>query len=43
MLPLGIDLAPTAYEAANGSAAHAAADIDATLKAAREAFAKVAG
>jgi glutamate-1-semialdehyde 2,1-aminomutase len=43
MLRLGIYLAPSAYEAGFVSAAHAAADIDATLKAAREAFAKVAG
>ena len=43
MLRQGIYLAPSAYEAGFVSAAHAAADIDATLRAAREAFAQVAG
>jgi glutamate-1-semialdehyde 2,1-aminomutase len=38
MLERGVYLAPSAYEAGFVSAAHAAADIDATLAAAREAF-----
>ena len=38
MLARGVYLAPSAYEAGFVSAAHSAADIDATLAAAREAF-----
>jgi glutamate-1-semialdehyde 2,1-aminomutase len=38
MLERGVYLAPSAYEAGFVSAAHGAADIDATLAAAREAF-----
>jgi glutamate-1-semialdehyde 2,1-aminomutase len=38
MLAHGVYLAPSAYEAGFVSAAHSAADIDATLAAAREAF-----
>jgi glutamate-1-semialdehyde 2,1-aminomutase len=38
MLASGVYLAPSAYEAGFVSSAHAAADIDATLAAAREAF-----
>jgi glutamate-1-semialdehyde 2,1-aminomutase len=38
MLDRGVYLAPSAYETGFVSAAHAAADIDATLAAAREAF-----
>ena len=40
MLDRGIYLAPSAFEAGFVSAAHTAADIDATLRAAREAFAE---
>ena len=40
MLDRGIYLAPSAFEAGFVSAAHSAADIDATLRAAREAFAE---
>ena len=39
MLARGVYLAPSAYEAGFVSAAHGAAEIDATLAAAREAFA----
>jgi glutamate-1-semialdehyde 2,1-aminomutase len=42
MLSRGIYLAPTAYEAGFVSAAHGPAEVDATLAAAREAFAQVA-
>jgi len=42
MLALGVYLAPSAYEAGFVSGAHGAAEIDATLAAAREAFRKVA-
>jgi glutamate-1-semialdehyde 2,1-aminomutase len=38
MLARGVYLAPSAYEAGFVSAAHSAADIEATLAAAREAF-----
>ena len=38
MLERGVYLAPSAYEAGFVSAAHGAAEIDATLAAAREAF-----
>ena len=38
MLDRGVYLAPALYEAGFVSAAHTAADIDATLTAAREAF-----
>jgi len=38
MLDRGVYLAPSAYETGFVSAAHAAAEIDATLAAAREAF-----
>jgi glutamate-1-semialdehyde 2,1-aminomutase len=38
MLERGVYLAPSAYEAGFVSAAHGAAEIDATLTAAREAF-----
>jgi glutamate-1-semialdehyde 2,1-aminomutase len=41
MLARGVYLAPSAYEAGFVSAAHGAAEIDATLVAARAAFAKV--
>ncbi len=41
MLERGVYLAPSAYEAGFVSAAHTDADIDATLAAAREAFANV--
>ena len=40
MLARGVYLAPSAYEAGFVSAAHAAADIDATLLSARAAFAE---
>jgi glutamate-1-semialdehyde 2,1-aminomutase len=39
MLERGVYLAPALYEAGFVSAAHGAGDIDATLSAAREAFA----
>ena len=39
MLKRGVYLAPSAYEAGFVSAAHAPADIEATLAAARESFA----
>ena len=39
MLDRGVYLAPALYEAAFVSSAHGAAEIDATLAAAREAFA----
>jgi glutamate-1-semialdehyde 2,1-aminomutase len=42
MLSRGIYLAPSAYEAGFVSAAHGPAEVDATLAAAREAFAQVA-
>jgi glutamate-1-semialdehyde 2,1-aminomutase len=42
MLKRGIYLAPSAYEAGFVSAAHGAAEIDATLAAAREAFVTIA-
>ncbi|MBK1647274.1 glutamate-1-semialdehyde 2,1-aminomutase [Rhabdochromatium marinum] len=42
MLEQGVYLAPSAFEAGFVSSAHSAADIDATLNAAREAFAAVA-
>jgi glutamate-1-semialdehyde 2,1-aminomutase len=42
MLERGVYLAPSAYEAGFVSAAHGPAEIDATLKVAREAFAIVA-
>jgi len=42
MLDRGVYLAPSAYEAGFVSAAHAAAEIDATLAAAREAFKQIA-
>jgi glutamate-1-semialdehyde 2,1-aminomutase len=42
MLKRGIYLAPSAYEAGFVSAAHGAAEIEATLAAAREAFAAIA-
>jgi glutamate-1-semialdehyde 2,1-aminomutase len=42
MLSRGVYLAPSAYEAGFVSAAHGEAEIDATLAAAREAFAKLA-
>jgi glutamate-1-semialdehyde 2,1-aminomutase len=38
MLERGVYLAPSAYEAGFVSAAHGAAEIDATLAAARESF-----
>jgi glutamate-1-semialdehyde 2,1-aminomutase len=41
MLKRGVYLAPSAYEAGFVSAAHGSAEIDATLAAAREAFALV--
>jgi glutamate-1-semialdehyde 2,1-aminomutase len=41
MLERGVYLAPSAYEAGFVSAAHDASVIDATLSAAREAFAQV--
>jgi len=41
MLARGVYLAPSAYEAGFVSAAHSSADIEATLEAAREAFATV--
>ena len=41
MLAQGVYLAPSAYEAGFVSAAHGAPEIEATLKAAREAFTKV--
>jgi glutamate-1-semialdehyde 2,1-aminomutase len=41
MLAEGIYLAPSAFEAGFISAAHSAADIEATLAAARRAFAKL--
>jgi glutamate-1-semialdehyde 2,1-aminomutase len=41
MLERGVYLAPSAYEAGFVSAAHGAADIEETLKAARESFAKL--
>ncbi|WP_296896989.1 glutamate-1-semialdehyde 2,1-aminomutase [Thiohalocapsa sp.] len=43
MLERGVYLAPSAFEAGFVSAAHTDAEIDATLAAAREAFAAVAG
>jgi glutamate-1-semialdehyde 2,1-aminomutase len=39
MLEAGVYLAPSAYEAGFVSSAHAPADIDATLEAAKAAFA----
>jgi glutamate-1-semialdehyde 2,1-aminomutase len=39
MLKRGVYLAPSAYEAGFVSAAHGAAEIEETLRAAREAFA----
>jgi glutamate-1-semialdehyde 2,1-aminomutase len=42
MLKRGVYLAPSAYEAGFVSAAHGTSEIDATLTAAREAFATVA-
>jgi glutamate-1-semialdehyde 2,1-aminomutase len=41
MLDQGVYLAPSAYEAGFVSAAHGAAEIDATLAAARSAFASI--
>ena len=41
MLEQGVYLAPSAYEAGFVSAAHGEAEIDATLAAARAAFAKL--
>jgi glutamate-1-semialdehyde 2,1-aminomutase len=41
MLARGVYLAPSAYEAGFVSAAHGAAEIDATLAAARESFQKI--
>jgi glutamate-1-semialdehyde 2,1-aminomutase len=41
MLERGVYLAPALYEAGFVSAAHSPADIDATLSAAREAFASL--
>jgi glutamate-1-semialdehyde 2,1-aminomutase len=41
MLAEGIYLAPSAFEAGFISAAHSAADIDATIAAARRAFSKL--
>jgi glutamate-1-semialdehyde 2,1-aminomutase len=41
MLAQGIYLAPSAYEAGFVSAAHGAAEIEATLTATRAAFAKI--
>jgi glutamate-1-semialdehyde 2,1-aminomutase len=41
MLEQGVYLAPSAYEAGFVSAAHGAAEIDATLAAARAAFSKL--
>jgi glutamate-1-semialdehyde 2,1-aminomutase len=41
MLTRGVYLAPSAYEAGFVSAAHGAAEIDATLAAARESFRKI--
>lgn len=43
MLEQGVYLAPSAFEAGFVSSAHSEADIDATLAAARAAFAKLAG
>ena len=43
MLARGVSLAPSQFEAAFVSAAHTGEDLDATLAAAREAFAVVAG
>ena len=43
MLQRGVYLAPSAYEAGFLSAAHSEADIDATIEAARGAFAEIAG
>jgi glutamate-1-semialdehyde 2,1-aminomutase len=42
MLAEGVYLAPSAFEAGFVSAAHTEADIDATVAAARRAFAKLA-
>ena len=42
MLAEGVYLAPSAFEAGFVSAAHSEADIDATVAAARRAFAKLA-
>jgi glutamate-1-semialdehyde 2,1-aminomutase len=42
MLERGVYLAPSAFEAGFVSSAHGDAEIDATLVAAREAFAEVA-
>ena len=41
MLEAGVYLAPSAYEAGFVSAAHTDADIDATVDAARQAFARI--
>jgi glutamate-1-semialdehyde 2,1-aminomutase len=41
MLARGVYLAPSAYEAGFVSAAHGAAEIEATLEAARAAFTKI--
>ena len=41
MLDQGVYLAPSAFEAGFVSAAHSDEDIDATIAAARKAFAKV--
>jgi glutamate-1-semialdehyde 2,1-aminomutase len=41
MLARGVYLAPSAYEAGFVSSTHGPAEIDATLSAAREAFARV--
>ena len=41
MLEAGVYLAPSAYEAGFVSAAHPDADIDATVDAARQAFARI--
>jgi glutamate-1-semialdehyde 2,1-aminomutase len=41
MLAQGVYLAPSAYEAGFVSAAHGTAEIEATLTAARAAFAKI--
>lgn len=42
MLERGVSLAPSQFEAAFVSAAHTAADLEATAAAAREAFGEVA-
>jgi glutamate-1-semialdehyde 2,1-aminomutase len=43
MLERGVSLAPSQFEAAFISAAHSSEDLDATVAAAREALAAVAG